>query len=239
MSVVLGGLFFLAANPARETTASSFVERVQTPDSAAAPEAVEEPQREPEPRNEAAVAEREDQGGARGGSEEGEGSQEGNRVDEDSPPPPPEDPTLYLTVPSIGIHDHVVANSSEPSALDYGAAKLEQSGFPWENEVNTYISAHRLGWPGTPSDHQFYNLPLMQYGDEVYLTDANGTVYTYEVTEIIEVSPQDVWVSHPEDGRDIVSLQTCTEDYGDLWTMGPDWATRLVVRADKVDVTHV
>jgi hypothetical protein len=35
-------------------------------------------------------------------------------------------------------------------------------------------------------------------------------------------------------GGDVVSLQTCIEDYGDYWTPGPNWFVRYVVRAERV-----
>jgi hypothetical protein len=57
------------------------------------------------------------------------------------------------------------------------------------------------------------------------------------VTEIFEVLPRETWVTNAEAGRDIVSLQTCIENYGDYWTMGPNWYVRYVVRADRVSVT--
>jgi sortase A len=78
---------------------------------------------------------------------------------------------------------------------------------------------------------------LLEYGDKIYLYDANGTTYTYEVTEIFEVAPSETWVVHQAAGRDMVSLQTCIENYGDYWTMGPNWFVRYVVRADRVAVT--
>jgi hypothetical protein len=34
----------------------------------------------------------------------------------------------------------------------------------------------------------------------------------------------------------MLSLQTCIENYGDYWTMGPNWYVRYVVRADRVSV---
>ena len=151
--------------------------------------------------------------------------------------PAPANNDLWMTIPKLGLYDNYVANSDAHSALDSGAAKRVSSEFPWENDSNTYISAHRLGWPGTASDHQFYNLPLLGYGDKIYLYDANGTTYTYEVTEIFEVLPNETWVTNAEPGRDIVSLQTCIENYGDYWTMGPNWYVRYVVRADRVSVT--
>ena len=156
-------------------------------------------------------------------------------------PPAPEDPTTYLTVPRLGVYGHTVRNDDSQWALDQGAIKVPETGFPWEEpSTNTYIAGHRIGWPGTESYYQFYDLPAMQKGDPVFLEDTNGTVYEYEVTEIFAVSPWETWVTKPIAGRDIVSLQTCTESVDDWWTIGPDLYSggpdsgRLVVRADRV-----
>jgi sortase A len=48
--------------------------------------------------------------------------------------------------------------------------------------------------------------------------------------------PSETWVTNSDPGRDMVSLQTCIENYGDYWTMGPNWYVRYVVRADRVSV---
>ncbi len=156
-------------------------------------------------------------------------------------PPPPSDPTTYLTVPRLGVYGHTVRNDTSQEALDLGAIKIPETGFPWqEGDTNTYIAGHRIGWPGTESDYQFYNLPAMQQGDEVFLEDSNGTVYTYRVTEIFAVKPSDYWVTKPVPGRDVISLQTCTETPDDWWTIGPSLmesgpeSGRLIVRADRV-----
>jgi len=157
-------------------------------------------------------------------------------------PPAPEDPTTYLTVPRLGIYGHTVRNDDSEQALSLGAIKVPETGFPWqEGATNTYIAGHRVGWPGTESHYQFYDLPAMRTGDKVFLEDANGTVYTYRVTEIFAVSPWESWVTKPIPGRDVVSLQTCTESLSDWWTLGRDLFSggpesgRLVVRADRVD----
>src|ERR671911_314625 len=113
---------------------------------------------------------------------------------------------------------------------------LALMAFPWQDNANTYIAAHRLGWPGTASDHQFYNLPLLAEGDVIYLGDVNGTTYTYEVTGFKEITPDETWVTTPQPGRDMVSLQTCIETFGDYWTMGPNWYVRYIVQADRVSV---
>jgi sortase A len=147
----------------------------------------------------------------------------------------PDDPTLYLSVPRLGLYDNTVRNDSSEAALDLGAVKLPYTGFPWEKGANTYIACHRLGWPNTESFDQCLNLPSMQKGDEVILKDANGTIYRYRVVDAITVDPNDTWVTDPVAGREIVSLQTCIEAPGDLYTLGPNWSTRFVVRAQRVE----
>jgi len=154
------------------------------------------------------------------------------------PPPIPQPATndLWMDIPALGLNDNYIANDDSVAAMDAGAIKLPSSGFPWQNDANTYIAAHRLGWPGTASDHQFYNLPNLVLGDKIYLYDENLTVYTYEVTGFKEVLPTETYVTAPQAGRDMISLQTCIEDYGDYWTMGPNWYVRYVVEADRVSV---
>src|SRR5215210_5255916 len=151
------------------------------------------------------------------------------------PTPPTDD--LWFSIPALGLYDNYVTDTNDFSAMDYGAIKLANSGFPWQNGANTYIAAHRLGWPGTASDHQFYNLPLLAIGDVIYLGDVNGTTYTYKVSGFKEIAANETWVTGPQDGRDMISLQTCIENYGDYWTMGPNWYVRYVVQADRVSVT--
>jgi sortase A len=144
----------------------------------------------------------------------------------------PADTTMSLDVPAIGLSVPVYEGTGEDS-LSAGTGHLSGTGYPWVPGSNTYIAGHRLGYPGTPSDYVFWDLPSLQIGDEVFLTDANGKTYTYAVSEILEVPITDLSVTAPV-GRDVVSLQTCIEDYGDYWSEGPNWNVRYVVRADKV-----
>jgi sortase A len=151
------------------------------------------------------------------------------------PDPPTND--LWFSIPALGLYDQYVTDTNDFSAMDYGAIKLANSGFPWQKGANTYIAAHRLGWPGTASYHQFYNLPALARGDVIYLGDVNGTTYTYRVSDFKEIASNETWVTGPQKGRDMVSLQTCIENYGDYWTMGPHWYVRYIVQADRVSVT--
>ena len=208
------------------------VQRVEQPVVEGPPEAVsKEPAREARADEEAARQRAAEEEAARQRAAEEEAAEQ--RAAEEAAAAP-EDPTMYLTVPTLGIADVPVINDSTEYALEMGAQHLPNTGFPWEDDSNVYIAGHRLGYPGTASDHVFYNLPNMQVGDEVILEDSNGRVYTYAVTEFREVSPSDTYVVNSEPGRDMVSLQTCIEDFGDYWTEGPNWFARYIVVADRV-----
>ncbi len=145
----------------------------------------------------------------------------------------PADTMMSLSVPAMGISDIPVVEGTSEASLSQGAGHLPGTGYPWVSGSNTYIAGHRIGYPGTPSDHVFWNLPNLVQGDQILLTDSNGTTYTYVVSEIFEVSPTDLSVTAPT-GDDVVSLQTCIEDYGDYWTPGPNWFVRYIVRAERV-----
>ena len=147
--------------------------------------------------------------------------------------PAPADTMMYLSVPAMGISDIPVVEGITEASLSQGAGHMPGTGYPWVPGSNTYIAGHRIGYPGTPSDHVFWNLLNLVQGDQIILTDSNGTSYTYAVSQIFEVSPSDLSVTEPT-GGDVVSLQTCIEDYGDYWTPGPNWLVRYVVQAERV-----
>ena len=150
-----------------------------------------------------------------------------------SPAAVPDNTYMTLTVPAMGISDIPVVEGTTEASLSQGAGHYTGSGYPWVAGSNTYIAGHRLGYPGTPSDHVFWNLPNLAMGDKIYLTDSNGHTYTYAVSDILEVPIDDLSVTGPT-GTDTVSLQTCIEDYGDYWTPGPNWNVRYIVRGTMV-----
>ena len=133
--------------------------------------------------------------------------------------------TLSLTVPGAGIYNAPVIDSVAESVLAQGAGKMPGTGFPWQSGANTYIAGHVYGYEGTGSWQLFAGLPNLGAGSEILLTDANGTTYTYQVTETLVVAPTDVWVADPIPGQTTVSLQTCT---------GPGWSQRMIVRGVMV-----
>jgi sortase A len=138
----------------------------------------------------------------------------------------PEDKTLYLTVPKIGLENVEVYNSLSEEALTDSAVHVPATGFPWQEGANTYIAGHRLGYPGTGSYRIFYDLDRLEEGDEIILRDAAGNEYTYRVTRTLVTDPYDVEVMNPVEGRNIVTLQTCTL---------PDYRDRIVVQGEMVE----
>ncbi len=141
----------------------------------------------------------------------------------------PEDKSLTVTVPGMSRMEEreipSTAGDDMEALKDNAAIHLDGTGFPWQEEANVYIAGHRVGYPTTGSFLAFYDLNNLQGGDEVYVTDADGEEYTYEVFRSFVVGPEDVAVTRPEEGRNILTLQTCTL---------PDYTQRLIVQAEKV-----
>src|SRR3712207_281728 len=120
----------------------------------------------------------------------------------------PTDTTMYLTIPRLGLYDIPVLEGTSEAVLSQGVGHVPGTGYPWAPGSNTYIAGHRLGYPGTISDHVFWGLPSLALGDQVILEDSLGQTYTYQVSEILEVPPTDLSVMGAT-GSDVVSLQTC------------------------------
>ena len=135
----------------------------------------------------------------------------------------PADKTLYLTVPRLGLEAVPVFNSVDEEKLEEGVIHVPATGFPWQEGANTYIAGHRIGFPGTRSDHVFYDLEQLAAGDEIILTDSAGGEYVYVVTGQQIVPPDNVEVMNAVEGRSIVTLQTCTL---------PDYSERVVVQGE-------
>jgi sortase A len=143
----------------------------------------------------------------------------------------PKNKTLRLTIPEMArIKNDTVpyAEGDNERALKKNAAiHLKGTGFPWNEEANVYLAGHRLGYPRTDSFLAFWDLNVLEKGDRVYVTDADGTKYTYEVFKELVVDPTDLSVTDPVEGKNIVTLQTCTL---------PDYSQRLIVQAELVNV---
>jgi sortase A len=142
----------------------------------------------------------------------------------------PEDPTLNITVPSMErISNAPIPDTfgdDEEALKNFAGIHLQGTGFPWQDEANVYIAGHRLGYPNTPSFLAFWDIDSVVEGDQIFVTDANGREYTYEVFQNLEVDPTDLFVTEPLEGRNILTLQSCTL---------PDYERRVIVQAELQD----
>ena len=142
----------------------------------------------------------------------------------------PKDKTLELTVPAMSRIENddipYTTGTDEEALKTHAAIHLEGTGFPWDDEANVYIAGHRLGYPNTESWLTFWDLNKVSEGDEIYVTDTNGTKYTYKVFKTFIVKPSDTHVTATEPGKNILTLQTCTL---------PDYEQRLIVQANLTD----
>ena len=135
---------------------------------------------------------------------------------------------MGLTIKAIGLHGVPVINSDSQWAFDSGVVHEPETSLPWSDtpQRNVYLAAHRLGYRGTWSRLVFYNLDKLEQGDRVVLEDRDGRAYEYRVSETFVVDPPDVWVMGQVQGRDMLTLQTCTPI--------PTFDKRLIVRAERI-----
>jgi sortase A len=144
---------------------------------------------------------------------------------------PPSNDMMRLTVPKM----ERIKNDEIPTGLgtdetlfhDYAGVHLKHTGYPWEEEANVYIAGHRLGYQNTNSYLAFWDLNELEEGDEFYITDSEGRKYTYVVFNKFIATPDNLSVLNPVDGKNIVTLQTCTL---------PDYTNRLLVRGELKDI---
>lgn len=141
----------------------------------------------------------------------------------------PEDKTLTVSIPEMSrVEGNSVPNAvgdNEGALRQNVAIHLKGTGYPWQDEANVYLAGHRIGFPGTESFLGFYDLNKLEKGDEIQVTDAEGGDYTYRVYRQEVVRPTNTTITEPVDGRNILTLQTCTL---------PDYTQRLVVQAEKI-----
>ncbi|CAN5661372.1 hypothetical protein BH20ACT11_BH20ACT11_10260 [soil metagenome] len=151
----------------------------------------------------------------------------------------PQDKTLKVNVPKMqNVNNATVPNVPyTQQAIDSGVAEqalknnaaihVDSTGYPWEEEANVYLAGHALGYQSTPSWRAFRDIGNLKKGDKIFVEDANGKQYTYEVfRESFDVAPTQVEVIQPKEGRNILSLQSCTL---------PDYQNRVIVQAELVD----
>lgn len=111
----------------------------------------------------------------------------------------------YITIPRIGVELPVYHGTSD-GVLQVAAGHLEGSSLPVGGAgTHAVISAHR----GLPSAKLFTHLDRLEVGDTFTITVLDREL-TYEVDKISIVLPTEVDELKVVDGKDYVTLMTCT-----------------------------
>lgn len=128
----------------------------------------------------------------------------------------------YITIPRIGVELPIYHGTSD-GVLQVAAGHLEGTSLPVGGEsTHAVISAHR----GLPSAKLFTNLDQLEVGDTFTITVLDR-VLTYEVDQISIVLPTETDNLKVVDGKDYVTLMTCTP-YGIN-------SHRLLVRGRRIE----
>ena len=111
----------------------------------------------------------------------------------------------YITIEKIGVELPIYHGTSD-AVLQSAAGHLEGTSLPVGGaSTHAVISAHR----GLPSAKLFTNLDKMEVGDTFTITVLDR-VLTYEVDKISIVLPTETDELKVVDGKDYVTLMTCT-----------------------------
>lgn len=110
-----------------------------------------------------------------------------------------------LEIPAIGENLPVFHYTTD-EALQKGVGHLFGSSLPVGGEgTHAVLSAHR----GLPAAKLFTDLPLLKEGDVFYLHILDD-ILAYEVDQILTVEPKEVGELAITEGKDYVTLVTCT-----------------------------
>ena len=128
----------------------------------------------------------------------------------------------YIDIDKIQVKLPIY-HGTDPSILNHACGHIQGSSFPIAGKgTHAAISAHR----GLPSAKLFTNLDQLEVGDTFTITVLDR-VLTYEVDKISIVLPTEVDELKVVDGKDYVTLMTCTP-YGIN-------THRLLVRGRRVE----
>ena len=131
----------------------------------------------------------------------------------------------YITISKIGVELPIYHGTSD-GVLQVAAGHLEGSSLPVGGAgTHAVISAHR----GLPSAKLFTNLDELEVGDTFTITVLDR-VLTYEVDQISIVLPTETDLLQPVEGKDYVTLMTCTP-YGIN-------THRLLVRGRRIETPN-
>ena len=130
----------------------------------------------------------------------------------------------YIEIPKLGTTIPIY-HGTEEAVLQVGVGHLQNTSLPVGGEsTHAALSGHR----GLPTASLFTDLDQMEMGDLFFIKILNQTL-AYEVDQIVTVLPSEMDALAIEQGKDYVTLITCTP-YGIN-------SHRLLVRGHRVPYT--
>lgn len=111
----------------------------------------------------------------------------------------------YVEIPKIGVSEPIYHYSTD-DVLAHGIGHIHGSSLPVGGDSTyTILTGHR----GLPNQKFFSDLDQMVVGDKFYIHVLNETL-AYKVYDIKIIEPHDVEFLRIQDGKDLVTLVTCT-----------------------------
>jgi len=126
-----------------------------------------------------------------------------------------------IMIPTVDIHLPIIRGVTNAS-ISVGAATMKPDQV--KGEGNYPLISHRMNNP----DLLFTPLERLELGEKVYLRDTNQ-IYIYQVTEMKIIEPSQIEVLDDQEGQQLITLITCTED----------GSQRLMVRGELEEIINL
>ena len=111
----------------------------------------------------------------------------------------------YIEIPEIDCYLPIY-HGTDTEVLSKGVGHIEESSLPvGGNSTHAVLTGHT----GLPSSELFTRLTDLEVGDAFYIYVLNQTL-KYEIYEIEVIEPEDLSKLEIEEGKDLVTLVTCT-----------------------------
>ena len=126
--------------------------------------------------------------------------------------------TGEIMIPTVDIHLPIIRGVTNAS-ISVGAATMKPDQV--KGEGNYALISHRMNHP----DLLFTPLERLNLQEYIYLRDAQH-IYIYQITEMEIVEPSQIEVIYDQEGQNLITLITCTED----------GSQRLMVRGELTEI---
>ena len=127
----------------------------------------------------------------------------------------------YIRIPKIDVYLPIYHGTTE-NILQSGVGHLDNSSLPTGGEGTHSVL---VGHSGLVRTKMFDDIDKLEKGDYFYI-NVLSRVLVYKVDEIKTVNPDDLSVTQIYEGKDYVTLVTCTPKYINTY--------RLLVRGERV-----